>query len=151
MPRSRTVRCHREATANHGARQPGQALGQAIEHELHRQRGEQDAEQPGDDVDAGLAEQTFLPAALCSPPRCVQITVDWVTDLMSHMRQRDLHQASPATEPDAARARHAAEEADKTPLSKTGSWIMGSNIPGQFWAPLLCAAPPPVLTFPESC
>ncbi len=83
-------------------------------------------------------------AAFCNLPRCAQITVDWVTDLMSYMREHNLREVVPTPEAEAAWTRHAEQEADKTLLSKTDSWIMGSNIPGKPRALLLYAAPAPV-------
>lgn len=88
-------------------------------------------------------------AAFCNLPRCAQITVDWVTDLLIHMREHDLKEAVPTPEAEAVWTRHAEEEADKTLLSKTDSWIMGSNIPGKPRALLLYAAPAPV--FRQEC
>jgi cation diffusion facilitator CzcD-associated flavoprotein CzcO len=88
-------------------------------------------------------------AAFCNLPRCAQITVDWVTDLMGYMRERNLREVAPTPEAETAWTRHAEEEADKTLLSKTDSWIMGSNIPGKPRALLLYAGPAPV--FRKKC
>ncbi|MFZ2207924.1 MAG: NAD(P)/FAD-dependent oxidoreductase [Porticoccaceae bacterium] len=88
-------------------------------------------------------------AAFCNLPRCAQITVDWVTDLMDYMRERNLREVVPTPEAETAWTRHAEEEADKTLLSKTDSWIMGSNIPGKPRALLLYAGPAPV--FRKKC
>jgi hypothetical protein len=88
-------------------------------------------------------------AAFCNIPRCAQVTVDWVTELMVHMRARNLKEVVPTPEAETAWTRHAEEEADKTLLSKTDSWIMGSNIPGKPRALLLYAGPAPV--FRKKC
>ncbi len=88
-------------------------------------------------------------AAFCNIPRCAQVTVDWVTELMGYMREHGLKEAVPTPEAEAAWTRHAEEEADKTLLSKADSWIMGSNIPGKPRALLLYAAPAPL--FRKKC
>ncbi len=82
-------------------------------------------------------------AAFCNIPRCAQVTVDWVTDLIAHMRERKLNRVVPTAEAEDAWTRHAEAEADKTLLSKADSWLMGSNIPGKPRALLLYAGPAP--------
>jgi len=83
-------------------------------------------------------------AAFCNIPRCAQVTVDWVTDLACHMRDRGLTRAEPTAAAEDEWTRHAEEEADKTLLTKANSWLMGDNIPGKPRALLLYAGPAPL-------
>ncbi|MGK2914290.1 MAG: flavin-containing monooxygenase [Porticoccaceae bacterium] len=88
-------------------------------------------------------------AAFCNIPRCAQVTVDWVTDLIEHMRAHKLNHVVPTPEAEIAWTQHAVEEADKTLLSKTNSWLMGDNIEGKPRALLLYAGPAPL--FRKKC
>ena len=82
-------------------------------------------------------------AAFCNIPRCVQVTVDWVTDLVEHMKKGQLNHVVTTKESEREWVDHATAEADKTLLSKTNSWIMGDNIEGKPRGLLLYAGPAP--------
>ncbi len=83
-------------------------------------------------------------AAFCNIPRCAQVSVDWVSDLIAHMREQKLASVVPTEAAEIAWTAHAVEEANKTLLSKTNSWIMGDNVAGKPRALLLYAGPTPL-------
>ncbi len=83
-------------------------------------------------------------AAFCNIPRCAQVTVDWATDLMNHMRDKGYERVMATEEAELEWTAHATEQADKTLLSKTKSWIMGDNIEGKPRDLLLYAGPAPL-------
>jgi len=82
-------------------------------------------------------------AAFCNIPRCAQVSVDWVSDLIEHMRQEKLASVEATEAAEIGWTEHAVEEANKTLLSKTNSWIMGDNVAGKPRALLLYAGPLP--------
>ena len=83
-------------------------------------------------------------AAFCNIPRCAQVTVDWVTDLISHMREKGYQSVVTSEAAEQAWTEHATEQANKTLLSKTRSWIMGDNIEGKPRDLLLYSGPAPL-------
>ncbi|MEZ0153130.1 MAG: flavin-containing monooxygenase [Candidatus Reddybacter sp.] len=82
-------------------------------------------------------------AAFCNIPRCAQVSVDWVSDLIEHMRTEKLASVEATEAAEIGWTEHAVEEANKTLLSKTNSWIMGDNVAGKPRALLLYAGPLP--------
>jgi len=82
-------------------------------------------------------------AAFCNIPRCAQVSVDWVSDLIEHMRTEKLASVEATEAAEIGWTEHAVEEANKTLLSKTNSWIMGDNVAGKPRALLLYAGPTP--------
>ena len=83
-------------------------------------------------------------AAFCNIPRCAQVTVDWVTDLISHMREKGYQSVVTSEAAEQSWTEHATEQANKTLLSKTRSWIMGDNIEGKPRDLLLYSGPAPL-------
>lgn len=82
-------------------------------------------------------------AAFCNIPRCAQVSVDWVSDLIEYMRKEKLTCVEATDAAEIGWTEHAVEEANKTLLSKTNSWIMGDNVAGKPRALLLYAGPLP--------
>ncbi len=70
-------------------------------------------------------------SALCNIPRCAELNVEWVTDLIRHMRDRQLARCQPGKAAEDAWVDQVAEIADTTLLAKTDSWYTGSNVPGK--------------------
>jgi cation diffusion facilitator CzcD-associated flavoprotein CzcO len=71
-------------------------------------------------------------ATFCNMPRCIEQNVDWVADLLAHMRARGLTrvEASPAAEE--AWTAHANEAASKLLATQVDSWMtrVNRNVPG---------------------
>jgi len=70
-------------------------------------------------------------SALCNVPRCAELNVEWVTDFIRHMRNKQVSRAQPSKEAEDAWVKQVAEVADMTLLAKTDSWYLGSNVPGK--------------------
>ncbi len=70
-------------------------------------------------------------SALCNVPRCAELNVEWVTDFIRHMRNKQVSRAQPSKEAEDAWVKQVAEVADMTLLAKTDSWYTGSNVPGK--------------------
>jgi len=70
-------------------------------------------------------------AGFCNVPRCLEQNVEWVTDTIRYMRERQLSfiTATPAAEE--AWVEHVASTVAGTLLLETSSWFMGANIPGK--------------------
>lgn len=70
-------------------------------------------------------------SALCNVPRCAELNVEWVTDLIRHMRDKQLARSVPSKTAEDAWVKEVADVADLTLLPKTDSWYTGSNVPGK--------------------
>lgn len=70
-------------------------------------------------------------SALCNIPRCAELNVEWVTDMIRYMRTNKLVRAEPRKDAEDAWVRHVAEVAGATLLPKTDSWYTGANVPGK--------------------
>jgi len=70
-------------------------------------------------------------SALCNVPRCAELNVEWVSSLISHMRDRQLARCQPSKAAEDAWVNQVAEIADMTLLPKTDSWYTGSNVLGK--------------------
>ena len=72
-------------------------------------------------------------AANCNMPRCIETNVDWVTDLLRHVRDKGYRRVESTTEAQEAWTQHVYESAEGLLSTKVDSWFMGinSNIPGR--------------------
>ena len=68
-----------------------------------------------------------------------------MSDLIEYMRKEKLTCVEATDAAEIGWTEHAVEEANKTLLSKTNSWIMGDNVAGKPRALLLYAGPLPQL------
>ena len=72
-------------------------------------------------------------ATFCNLPRCIEQNVEWVSDLLAHMRDKGLTriEASPAAEQ--AWTAHVHQTAEKLLLMQVDSWMTGvnKNVPGR--------------------
>ena len=66
-------------------------------------------------------------ATFCNIPRCIEQNVEWTTDLIRHMRERNLRRVSATEAAEDAWTRHVYEIASLTLISKTESWFTGVN------------------------
>jgi len=66
-------------------------------------------------------------ATFCNIPRCIEQNVEWVTDLMSYMRDKKLTRLEPTHAAEDAWTTHVNQSAEGSLLSKTDSWFMGVN------------------------
>ena len=72
-------------------------------------------------------------ASFCNIPRCIEQNVDWVTDLIAHMRKQGYTHIEPEPAAVDAWTAHVYEGASRMLLTKVKSWFMGinSNLPGR--------------------
>lgn len=67
-------------------------------------------------------------ATFCNIPRCIEQNVEWVTDLVSYMKKKDLHEIEPTLEAEDAWTAHVDETAEGTLFPTADSWFMGVNL-----------------------
>ncbi|GAA4891952.1 flavin-containing monooxygenase [Actinomycetospora straminea] len=71
------------------------------------------------------------PSVLTNMPTSIEQHVDWIADLLVHLRAHDLT-AEPTPEAQARWAEHVREAADATLLPQAASsWYLGANVPGK--------------------
>ena len=66
-------------------------------------------------------------ATFCNIPRCIEQNVEWVTKLLSYMREEGFGHIEPRGEAEAEWTKHVYEIASLTLLSKADSWFTGVN------------------------
>jgi cation diffusion facilitator CzcD-associated flavoprotein CzcO len=66
-------------------------------------------------------------ANFCNIPRCLEVNVDWITDLLVHMREHGYAKASPTAEAVDEWTTHVLEGSKRMLLTKVRSWFMGMN------------------------
>ncbi|HKA56284.1 MAG TPA: NAD(P)/FAD-dependent oxidoreductase [Candidatus Binatia bacterium] len=77
--------------------------------------------------------------AFCNYTVCAESVVEWITDCIRYLREKDYACIAPTPEAEEAWVEHAAELASHTLLSDAKSWFVGANIPGKARALLLYA------------
>jgi cation diffusion facilitator CzcD-associated flavoprotein CzcO len=72
-------------------------------------------------------------ASFCNIPRCIEQNVEWVTDLVAHMREQGYTRVEPEHAAVEEWTAHVYEGASRMLLTKVKSWFMGinSNLPGR--------------------
>ncbi len=67
-------------------------------------------------------------ATFCNIPRCAEQNVEWVADLIAHMRSNNLTSIEPTLEAEEEWTEHVNETATHTLFPTADSWFMGINI-----------------------
>lgn len=72
-------------------------------------------------------------ATFCNIPRCIEQNVEWVTDLLRHMHERDLTRVEATVAAEDEWTGHVHETAERMLLMKADSWMTGinRNVPGR--------------------
>jgi len=72
-------------------------------------------------------------STFCNIPRCIEQNVDWLTGLITYMRDHKLAHSEPSPDAEAQWTKHVAETAEATLFPTANSWFMGlnDNIPGR--------------------
>jgi len=78
-------------------------------------------------------------SAFCNYTVCAESVVDWITDCIRYLREKNFTRIAPTPEAEEAWVEHANQLGTYTLLSDANSWFMGSNIPGKKRAILLYA------------
>jgi cyclohexanone monooxygenase len=71
------------------------------------------------------------PSVLTNVVMSIEQHVEWLADLLSHMRRHDLVEINPTDAAEAAWVDHCRELAKDTLFMKVNSWYLGANIPGK--------------------
>ena len=66
-------------------------------------------------------------ATFCNIPRCIEQNVEWVTDLLRHMRDKGYQRIAPLEASEDEWTKHVYDIAALSLLSKSDSWFMGVN------------------------
>jgi cation diffusion facilitator CzcD-associated flavoprotein CzcO len=66
-------------------------------------------------------------ATFCNLPRCIEQNVEWVTDLLRHMRERGLTRIEATTPAEEAWTAHVHDSAARLLLTQVDSWMTGVN------------------------
>jgi cation diffusion facilitator CzcD-associated flavoprotein CzcO len=77
--------------------------------------------------------------AFCNYTVCAETVVEWISDCISHIREKNYSRIAPSPEAEEAWVAHVNEMGTRTLLSGTKSWFVGDNIPGKAHAILLYA------------
>jgi cation diffusion facilitator CzcD-associated flavoprotein CzcO len=81
--------------------------------------------------------------AFCNYTVCAESIVEWITDAIRYVRERDYASIAATPEAEAAWVDHTNEVGSKTFLSASNGWFVGGNIPGKPRAILMYANPAP--------
>lgn len=71
------------------------------------------------------------PSVLVNCIMAAEQHVEWISDLLEHMRERGAHRVEAEPQPQAEWVAHVNEVAHQTLYPKANSWYMGANIPGK--------------------
>lgn len=66
-------------------------------------------------------------ATFCNIPRCIEQNVDWVTDVICHMKEKGYNRIQTTPEAEAEWTAHVHRVAEGLLLMKTRSWFLGLN------------------------
>jgi len=77
--------------------------------------------------------------AFCNYMICAETIVEWITDCIRYVREKDYSRIAPTPQAEEAWVAHVNEAGSHTLLSSTKSWFVGDNIPGKAHAILLYA------------
>jgi len=72
-------------------------------------------------------------STFCNIPRCIEQNVEWLTDLVAHMRKQGLRRIENTVAAEESWAKHVDETANMTLFPTVNSWFMGvnDNLPGR--------------------
>ena len=66
-------------------------------------------------------------ASFCNIPRCIEQNVEWVTDVLAHMRGKQLVTIEPNENAENAWTQQVLDDAEQTLFPTADSWFMGVN------------------------
>jgi hypothetical protein len=78
-------------------------------------------------------------SAFCNYTVCAESVVEWISDCIRYIREKDYSRIAPTAQAEEAWVTHVNEVGSQTLLSGTKSWFVGANIPGKARAILLYA------------
>jgi cation diffusion facilitator CzcD-associated flavoprotein CzcO len=71
------------------------------------------------------------PSVLSNMPVSIEQHIDWIADLLQHMREHDIKSVEAETDAEKAWVVHVNEVAEPTMFMQANSWYLGANIPGK--------------------
>ena len=71
------------------------------------------------------------PSVLTNMPVAIEQHVEWISDLIKHMRDSGLSVVEPTREAEDGWVDHSQEEAHATLFPQSATWYMGANVPGK--------------------
>ncbi|HVN27805.1 MAG TPA: NAD(P)/FAD-dependent oxidoreductase [Candidatus Binataceae bacterium] len=81
--------------------------------------------------------------AFCNYTVCAETIVEWITDCIRYIREKEYSRIAPTPEAESAWMEHVNDVGSKTLLSASNGWFIGGNIPGKARNILLYANPAP--------
>ncbi|HIC25431.1 MAG TPA: hypothetical protein EYO82_05910 [Gammaproteobacteria bacterium] len=71
------------------------------------------------------------PSVLSNMPVSIEQHIDWIADLLQHMREHDIKSVEAEADAEKAWVVHVNEVAEPTMFMQANSWYLGANIPGK--------------------
>ena len=71
------------------------------------------------------------PSVLSNMPVSIEQHIDWIADLLQHMREHDIKSVEADADAEKAWVVHVNEVAEPTMFMQANSWYLGANIPGK--------------------
>ena len=71
------------------------------------------------------------PSVLSNMPVSIEQHIDWIADLLQHMREHDIKSVEAEADAEKAWVVHVNEVAEPTVFMQANSWYLGANIPGK--------------------
>jgi len=71
------------------------------------------------------------PSVLSNMPVSIEQHIDWIADLLQHMREHDIKSVEAEADAEKAWVVHVNEIAEPTMFMQANSWYLGANIPGK--------------------
>jgi cation diffusion facilitator CzcD-associated flavoprotein CzcO len=72
-----------------------------------------------------------ISSAFCNYPVCAEMIVEWISDCIRYVREKNFARIAPTPQAEEAWVEHAAELAEGTLFASGNSWFVGANIPGK--------------------
>ena len=70
-------------------------------------------------------------AAFCNFPRCSEMIVEWISDCIGYMHEKDFTRIATTPQAEEAWTEHTREVVAGSLLTEADSWFVGANIPGK--------------------
>ena len=70
-------------------------------------------------------------AAFCNFPRCSEMIVEWISDCIGYMREKNLTRIATTPQAEEAWTQQTQDSVAGTLLTEANSWFVGANIPGK--------------------
>lgn len=72
-----------------------------------------------------------ISSAFCNYPVCAEMVVEWISECIRYMREKNFTRIAPTLQAEDAWVEHTAKLAEGTLFASANSWFVGANIPGK--------------------